>query len=107
MANGKDDPLIKVATNEYTLLLYRFVTAGCALLMTWWVLDLKTATTDIRKDFNASLLLSEARIAKLEGKVDVIDVAVRMQSRSIEGNQTTLQALWNRLYDINKNPAQK
>ena len=101
------DPLIRVATNEYALLLYRFVTGGCALLMTWWVMDLKMATQDMRRDFNASLVANEARLGKLEGTVGVIDNAIRMQSRSIEVNQTGIQQLWNRLYDLNQGKAAK
>jgi hypothetical protein len=98
----KKDPLIRAVTNEYALLLYRFVTGGCALLMTWWVLDLKNATFDIRKDFNASLVANEARLGKLEGAVSVMDNAIRMQSRTIETNQTSIQQLWNRMYEFNQ-----
>lgn len=101
---GKN-PLIRVATNEYSLLLYRAVTGGCALLMTWWVLDLKTATHELRKEFTASLLASEARLGKLEGTVSVMDNAIRMQSRSIETNQTGIQQLWGRLYELNQSRA--
>jgi CO dehydrogenase/acetyl-CoA synthase gamma subunit (corrinoid Fe-S protein) len=95
-------PLIKAATNEYTLFAYRVVTSGCAILMTWWVLDLKEMTRELRREFNASLVLNEARLGKLEGAVSVIDNAVRMQSRAIETNQTSLQQLWHRLYEINQ-----
>lgn len=104
---SEKDPLIRVATNEYALLLYRFVTGGCALLMTWWVLDLKQATVEIRKDFNASLVASEARLGKLEGTVSVMDNAIRMQSRSIELNQNGIQQLWGRLYEMNQNSRPK
>lgn len=104
--DGKESSFINAAKNEYVLLLYRAVTAGCCLFMTWWIMDLKNATQEMRKDFNISLIMNEARIAKLEGKVDVIDVAVRMQSRSIESNQTTLQSLWNRMYELNRSPIQ-
>lgn len=96
------DPLIRVATNEYALLLYRFVTGGCALLMTWWVLDLRQATVDLRKDFSASLVANEARLGKLEGAVSTMDNAIRMQSRTIEVNQTGIQQLWNRMYEMNQ-----
>lgn len=99
---NEKDPIIRAATNEYALLLYRAVTGGCALLMTWWVLDLKVATQDIRREFNASLVASEARLGKLEGTVNVMDNAIRMQSRTIETNQTGIQQLWNRLYDLNQ-----
>lgn len=95
---------INAVTNEYALFLYRAITGGCAMLMTWWVLDLKNATYDLRRDFNASLLASEARISKVEGKVEVIDGAVRMQSRSLETNQNSIQSLWNKLYELNVQP---
>jgi hypothetical protein len=95
-------PLIKAATNEYTLFAYRIITSGCAILMTWWVLDLKETAKELRREFNASLVLNEARLGKLEGALGVIDNAVRMQSRSIESNQTSLQQLWHRLYEINQ-----
>lgn len=97
-----ESSFIHVVKNEYALFAYRFVTGGCALLMTYWVLDLKNATYDIRKDFNASLVANEVRLGKLEGTVSVMDSAIRMQSRSIESNQTNVQQLWNRLYDMNQ-----
>lgn len=96
------DRVLRVATNEYAVLLYRAVTGGCALLMTWWVFDLKIATQDLRRDFNSSLIASEARLGKLEGTVSVMDNAIRMQSRAIETNQSGVQQLWNRLYEMNQ-----
>ena len=98
-ANGSKSAVIKAATNEWSLLAYRFTTGACALLMTWWVLDLKTETRDMRKDFNASLLANEARIAKLEGQMGVFDTALRMQTKNSETHETTIQALWSRIYD--------
>ncbi len=100
----KESSFIHVVKNEYALFAYRFVTGGCALLMTWWVLDLKNATYDIRKDFNASLVANEVRLGKLEGAVSVIDNAIRMQSRSIENNQAGIQQLWNKIYEMNQAP---
>ena len=93
--------LIKVATNEWALFAYRFTTGACALLMTWWVLDLKTATQEMRKDFNASLIANEARISKVEGQMSVIDNAIRMQTKNIETHETTIQMLWSRIFEMN------
>lgn len=100
--NG-DSPLISVAKNEYVLLLFRLITSGCALIMTWWLLDLKTDTKEIRRDFNASLVMNEARISKLEGTMSVIDNSIRMQSRVIETHENAIQAMYNRIYDLNRN----
>jgi hypothetical protein len=94
--------LIKAATNEYSLLLYRAVTGGCALLMTWWIFDLKDETRKLRADFHAVRLENEIRVGKLEGAISVIDNAVRMQSRMIETNQNSVQSLWNRIYEMRK-----
>lgn len=99
--DGHKSPIIKAVTNEWSLFAYRFVTGACALLMTWWVLDLKTATQEMRKDFNASLLVNEARISKVEGQMSVIDNAIRMQTKSIETHETTLQSLWSRIFEMN------
>ncbi len=99
--SGHKSTLIKAVTNEWALLAYRFTTGGCALLMTWWVLDLKMATQDMRKDFNASLIANEARISRLEGQMSVFDNSLRMQTRSFEAHETTLQNLWSRIYDLN------
>jgi hypothetical protein len=99
--HDKSKGFINAVTNEYALFLYRFITGGCALLMTWWVLDLKIATQDVRRDLNAYQLLQEARISNVEGKVSVIDNAIRMQSKNLESHETTLQAIWSRLFDMN------
>ncbi len=100
--NGSKSTLIKAVTNEWALFTYRFTTAACALLMTWWVSDLKTATQEMRKDFNASLIANEARIAKLEGQMSVFDTALRMQTRNLETHETTIQSLWSRIYDLGR-----
>lgn len=99
--SNSENPVIHVAKNEYVLLLYRFITGGCALLMTWWILDLKNATQDVRKDLSAYQLLQEARMSNVEGKISVIDSAIRMQSKNIETQENTIQALWSRIFDMN------
>lgn len=108
MPSEKESELIKVAKNEYVLLLYRFVTGGCALLMTWFIVDIKSATTeirketvDIRKEFAEYKTTQEARISKLEGAQSVIDTSIRMHSRTLETQETTMQSLWSRMYEMN------
>lgn len=100
--HDKSKGFISAVTNEYSLFAYRFITGGCALLMTWWILDLKIATQEVRRDFVAYQLLQEARISSLEGKVSVIDGAIRMQSRNIETQENAIQTLWSRIYDLNQ-----
>lgn len=106
MSNGESG-FIHVVKNEYALFTYRFVTAACCLLMSWWVFDLKSATQDMRKDFNASLIMNEARISKLEGAVSVIDSSVRMQSRLLETHENVIQSIWSRIIDLNARSNQK
>jgi hypothetical protein len=99
--HDKTKGFINAVTNEYALFMYRFVTGACALLMTWWVFDLKIATQDVRRDLNAYQLLQESRISSVEGKISVIDNAIRMQSKNIETHETALQSLWSRIFDMN------
>lgn len=101
MNASKDHGILAIATNEYSLLVYRAVTGGCAVLMTWWMLDLKTEVRDIRKEFNLSLIQSESRISKVEGSVNVMDSSIRMQMNALQTHENTLQNHNNRLYELN------
>jgi len=94
-------PVIKVATNEWVLLANRLFLSGAAAAILYYASDIRTATVELRKDFNQSQLINEARMSKIEGQLSVFDSAVRMQTRTIEQHETTLQSLWSRIYEMN------
>lgn len=98
---GPENTFVHLATNEYGLFAYRCITGGCALLMTWWVFDLKVETKDMRRDFTAYQLAQEIRVARLEGVISVVDSAIRMQTKNLEVHDNTIQNLWNRIYELN------
>lgn len=103
MDDGTDisKKFIHAVTNEYSLFLYRFITGGCALLMTWWLLDLRTSTQEMRKDFVAFQLSEEARISKLEGQVNGVIGSIEVHRRRLDNSDNTLQTIWSRIFDMN------
>lgn len=92
---------IEAVTNEYSIFTYRFVTAACAVLMTWWMSDLRSETKEIRKDFTAAQIIDEARTSKIEGSVSVINNVLQLQAKIMESQGITLQQHNTRLYELN------
>ena len=90
-----ESEFIKVAKNEYLLFLFRFCISACSLLMTWFILDIKSDTKDVKKEFADYRITQEARIAKLEGMLGVFDTSIRMHS-------TTLDSHERRIYDLTR-----
>lgn len=98
--NGRRSKLVKAATNEYVLFFYRFVTAGCALVMTYWVADLRSDAKEIRRDFNLYQITEEARISKIEGQVGEIKGAVEVHRQRLSDGDADRRDLWKRVFDL-------
>lgn len=102
MSNDQEKTgFIGAVTNEYGLFTYRFITASCAILMTWWMNDQRMETKEIRKDFTASQIIDEARMSKIEGAVGVINSVIQLQTKIIEAQGLTLTQHNTRLIEMN------
>ncbi len=101
MSAGTEN-IIKGATNEWVLLLYRAITAGCALIVTWFVTDMRSGQERLVAQFNDFRLTNESRISKVEGEVGLLRGSVEVHRKRIEGNDADIRGLWGRMYDFNK-----
>lgn len=92
--------LIRGATNEYVLLVFRAGSSLLLLTITGLVGFLVTDAAKTRDALNAFIVATSVSLAETRGKVDVLTGRYDAQSARISGLETDQRAIWGRLYDI-------
>ncbi len=100
MSDEHSSPIIKAATNEWSLMLYRLVTGLCALIITFYVMGTRDEVKSIATDLAAFKLNYETRVARIEGSYGEIRSVVDASRTRIASADNDIRSIWNRIYDM-------
>lgn len=94
--------VIKTATNEWVLLLFRSFMSVTLAICAWFLTDMKSGQERLAAQFNDFRLTNEARISKVEGEVGLLRGSIEVHRGRLTGLDAETRSLWGRMFDMSK-----
>lgn len=92
--------IIKGATNEWVLLVFRSTTTLALTVITVYVIGTRDDTRAINKDLSDFKIAYAERIAHVEGQVGELKGSIETHRMRLAGIDADLRAIWGRIYEM-------
>lgn len=100
MTDKEQSPFIKAVTAEGALFTWRTYMAGAAAIITAFTYDIKSGTSELKKELTEYRLLQESRISKIEGEMGQMRGTISTHRDRLSGNDADIRALWGRVFEL-------